>query len=430
MTSVQPVDARRSAMPSRVWLWLPLGCAWLLMLATITFKGRVTPVSLASLDLITLVKLGARLVTILVLVPLLLRRWSSPARAVVVRRLVPLVAFAGWALVSASWSALPAVSIGQTATLVTLLVLAAVLGVSWRDARDTSAVFCGLTAGLLVMSTVVVALHLAAPEWSGLDRTGGIGATGFVHASTAASTASLGLILLIAARLRWEWPWTKILALPGAAVFATALVLAFNRLSLVLTPLVVALVTVMFRPRLRASVLAAIAVLLASTAVLRATGAISLVGAFRRGQSVGALTTLNGRTELWRILWGSFVDAPLWGHGYFVTSSRGSIDIWAGPANYGAHNMLLQVLVSTGLIGTALFLWGWARPVLALWRGRRATGSRDLVALLSIVGLWYLGWGLLNESFMGPLQPEAVVCFSLLGVAVGSIPAAAAELRE
>jgi hypothetical protein len=34
-------------------------------------------------------------------------------------------------------------------------------------------------------------------------------------------------------------------------------------------------------------------------------------------------------------------------------------------------------------------------------------------------GLWYLGWGMVNESVAGPMAPESVVFYVVLGLLVG-----------
>jgi hypothetical protein len=38
-----------------------------------------------------------------------------------------------------------------------------------------------------------------------------------------------------------------------------------------------------------------------------------------------------------------------------------------------------------------------------------------------------LGWGLTNESFVGPLQPESIVFFAVLGVITGRLVCSAAN---
>ena len=126
-------------------------------------------------------------------------------------------------------------------------------------------------------------------------------------------------------------------------------------------------------------------------------------------------------------MWASYLDAPALGHGYFVTSRTGGIHVWHETANWSAHNLLLQVLVTTGAAGAALFLTGFAAvPVLAAVRLLRTPHYRGFAALAGLLGAWAFGWGLLNESFMGPLQPESVLYFFLYGLAVGTAAAPAA----
>ena len=94
---------------------------------------------------------------------------------------------------------------------------------------------------------------------------------------------------------------------------------------------------------------------------------------------------------------------------FFVTSKDGELDVWHGPSNHSAHNIVLQVLATTGLIGVLLFAWGLARPLTAAWQGlRHDSNAGRLPVFLVLVGLWYLVWGQLCESFMGPIQPESV----------------------
>jgi O-antigen ligase len=132
------------------------------------------------------------------------------------------------------------------------------------------------------------------------------------------------------------------------------------------------------------------------------------------------MTTLTGRTALWRVMGASIREAPLIGHGYFVTSPSGRVDVWRDPANLTAHNALLQVLVSTGLVGLGLFVWGLGRPIVA---GVRALGrgglDRRFGVLVTPVAAWYVVWSQVNDSYAGPLQPETVAFFVLLGVVAG-----------
>lgn len=74
----------------------------------------------------------------------------------------------------------------------------------------------------------------------------------------------------------------------------------------------------------------------------------------QRGQTSEELQQVSGRAELWQAVWQHFLDSPICGHGYFVTSSTGKLDAWEGPSNQDAHNIVLQVLVTTGIVGGGL----------------------------------------------------------------------------
>ena len=111
----------------------------------------------------------------------------------------------------------------------------------------------------------------------------------------------------------------------------------------------------------------------------------------------------------------SFWQAPWSGHGFYVTSALGEIRVWQDKGNYSAHNLWLQVMVTTGLVGAALFVWGLYRPLCAFANSVRQNETGSLPTLIGLVGCWFLGWGTLNVSFLAPFQPEAVVCFRFPG---------------
>lgn len=80
-----------------------------------------------------------------------------------------------------------------------------------------------------------------------------------------------------------------------------------------------------------------------------------------------------GRVEIWRIAWHSFLDRPLlgWGPDTFEVVMRRYIGesfvaVHGGQVVHpGAHNLILQVLCSTGLVGLVLLAFGFllAQPV-------------------------------------------------------------------
>jgi O-antigen ligase len=324
---------------------------------------------------------------------------------------------------------LKSVSLGQAGSLMAELLLAGVVAVLWRGERDTSRLLCHLCCSLLAVTVVVLAAHVVSADLSGLTRGGEMeGSLGIVHPTSAGATASLGLLLLVGSRLLWGWRWPAWLLLPGLSLFGLLLGLAASRMALVMGLVILAVMVAWLLSRYLLAC-AVLVVSVAGTLFLVADPRLeSLDGVFRkgeeyfsRGESAESMSSLTGRTDLWEAIWASFRESPWRGHGYFVTSKDGLLDVWTGPANRTAHNVVLQVMVTTGLIGLGLFLAAWLWLLPPVCRGlRRDTASRKLGRLLLLIAAWYLGWGQLCESFMGPIQPEAVVFFVLLGLALAN----------
>ena len=135
-----------------------------------------------------------------------------------------------------------------------------------------------------------------------------------------------------------------------------------------------------------------------------------------RGQSSDELGSFSGRLEMWSVQWASFLQSPWLGHGYFVSSRGGELYVWHTFSNWTAHDLWLQVLVTTGLIGMTAFLW-----IVTNWSGRMLAGLRRTTTLQRFgptfgwIGLWYLGWSSINESIVGPFVPESVAFLLLCG---------------
>jgi O-antigen ligase len=419
----------RNQPASHPLLWVPLACLWLLTLVTFSMPGRDGPSDAGSLDVIALAKLATRGIVIMALGITLLACGSSPRRRLVLWCLAPFGIYLLWAIASVAWSPLKAISLGQAGSLTAELLLAAVVAVLWRSEADTSRLLCHLCCSLLAVTLVVLAAHIVSADLSGLTRGGEMeGSMGIVHPTSAGATAALGLLLLAGSRLLWGWRWPTWLLLPGLPLFSVLLVLAASRMAMFMGLVVLAVMVAWLVSRF----------LLASTVLVVSVGGTlflvadprleSLDGVFRkaeeyvsRGESTDSMSSLTGRTELWDALWDSFLESPWRGHGYFVTSKDGLLDVWSGPANRSAHNVALQVMVTTGLIGLGLFLvaWLWLLPPVCRGLGKDAD-SRKLGVLLLLLAAFYLGWGQLCESFMGPIQPEAVVFFVLLGLALAN----------
>ncbi|MEM0925242.1 MAG: O-antigen ligase family protein, partial [Planctomycetota bacterium] len=145
-----------------------------------------------------------------------------------------------------------------------------------------------------------------------------------------------------------------------------------------------------------------------------------LVDYLLRDQSIQQIRDASGRREMWTAIWHEYHHAPLRGHGYFVTSPSGTMLVWNVHTNHTAHNILLQVLVSTGLIGFTLWLAGLGSVALRLMRlAHRGELSKRLLVVLSVMAAWYIGWTIGCVSFMGPVRSESIVFFALMGAGIG-----------
>ncbi|MDP7019449.1 MAG: O-antigen ligase family protein [Pirellulaceae bacterium] len=241
---------------------------------------------------------------------------------------------------------------------------------------------------------------------------------------------TLGVIIATFAALR-GWRWANRMFIVSLATHGLILLIAWNRWSIALaTTGSLACLTMYLRPQTRAALATAGAILCIAYLTVDAGWrgaeqvAAPVVKYGARGQTAGQLKDASGRRQLWETMWRSYSDSPWKGHGYFVTSSTGALDIWGRRTNFTAHNMFLQALVSTGLIGCALFslavAWTATRIGIATWAAN-ANGSRELFAFYLLMGAWLLAWGILNAGLLGPLQPLSVVFAVGVGLAFGRL---------
>jgi O-antigen ligase len=409
-------------------LGLPLGCALALMLCTFSMPGREAPTSFGGLDTIALTKLTIRIAALILLTARLIHAWDGPRRPVIVSALTPFGLFVAWSIASCVWSALPAVSLGQSLGLLTLTLLAANVALSWRNDDDTSVILAAASVGLLILSAVTAASHVVAPDTMGLNRGELVteGHTGLVHPSTAGSTAALGIVIAVAALLLWGWSWTWPL-LVGCLIHASVVMFAASRTPAMLAAIILLLMTCVYLSR---QLLGLFLVIVCVMGTLYIAMDPNLSGAeyvhravtdhYQRGDSEDQLLSFSGRTDLWEIIWRDFRYSPVLGHGYFVTTQNGSTDVWGEPSNLTAHNLPLQILATTGLIGAGLFLYGIGSWLFVL--GPCLVERKDTrhLKLLIVFGLWNLGGGTLGEGFMGGLYPEAVATFVALGIGIGA----------
>jgi len=385
-----------------------------------------------SLDVVALTKVASRAIALLLLTMAIWKSRTLPNAPFVLRAVLPFTLFVMWAVLSTAWSPLKGVSLGQAGSLASQVMLATCIAMRWSGSGDTSTILKHLSILLLIVSATLVTVHLLAPNYSGLDRYADTdGAGGLVHPTSAGASASVGLVILVAARLLWDWRWARTLLVPGVLFHSALLVIAHSRTALAMAAVLVFLMLAFLTSRPMRSVIVvtvslAVGLYLTLDPGLEAAeGLLSPTRTFvTRGEENEQLQSFNGREELWEVVRGEIRKSPIRGWGYFVTSETGRIAVWGSSgANMTAHNVVLQVLASTGLIGGALFACGLGVPMFRVLKSATlGCQTRTLVVFMILVWVWYLGWGQFCSSFMGPIQPETVVFYSTFGLALSCIP--------
>ncbi len=151
------------------------------------------------------------------------------------------------------------------------------------------------------------------------------------------------------------------------------------------------------------------------TWIILAWGTVGILGIILiRGAQHWSISSFNMRALLWESAWKIFLQHPLFGTGlgtFGEAYQEAGYSLVQGGARY-THNLLLQLLVETGLAGTGLFL-------AALF---------GMLRRFKIPSRWE-GWGIMTGvlafflfSFLDlPFQmPELVWFFSILAARPGS----------
>lgn len=344
------------------------------------------------------------------------------------RTLLPFVMFFGWSLLTVAWSPKKAYSIGHAGELFCLLTLAALVGAIATDRFTVSKLLRHLAYSLLGFGAIVMTVHLVDPNLSGLDRTilhdGG---DGIVHPTASGAASALGIVVAVLGLVVMRFPWAGRLLLCNLIVNGPLVLLSHSRTASLMAVLVCLFAVGWFAStRARGAFLVAGALVTVVYLVFDPgfsyfgeviNGALEYLS---RGQNLEQIQNVSGRREMWSAIWAEYQYAPIGGHGYFITSRTGELLVWNILANHPAHNVALQVLSSTGLIGLILFLGGLVQIASRSLRLLSADlfGQR-MGALAALMTLWYLGWSLGCASFMGPLRSESVVFFTLVGLCLG-----------
>lgn len=400
----------------------------LLPIMTFTVPGRPSPSALRFLDGLAFAKLAILMYVCLYGGRLLVGQFQRPLFQRVVSPMLPAFAFLAWAILSVAWSPLKAVTVGQAGGLTALIIYAVAISVISFDPATVPRILKSLAGVLLGLSGFVLVIHLLFPMSSGLDRTlVDSGADGVVHPTASGSTASLGILLTVMCTVIGRLGWSKTFTISSLLVHAAVLYYSNSRGSSLLAIGTAGMIVFWFADnRVRAASLIAGAVGLGMILLIDpgfrsvSDGLGAGTEYFARGQSLEQIREVSGRAEMWSAIWNEFLKSPIIGHGYFVTSEGGEVEVWNIVTNHTAHNVYLQVMASTGLIGLLLFA-ATGMSLFFQFRSLEGVGgvTRSIGWMLVFVAIWYFGWSMTCASFMGPVRTESVFFFTFIGLGIG-----------
>lgn len=291
----------------------------------------------------------------------------------------------------------------DTNTLVAIAVLFSSLIVarSWAVAVSRGEPSAFAYWPLFAASVVIAIIAGSLGEFSPSDGRFSVPDSG-LSTSVISRSVGYGVILsfsglLVQTRQRWQLPSLAVLV-----SLLTVVALAGSRSAL--TGLIAALILMTL---MRASTRRIIRS--SGKRLLQSSGLLTRIGTFLLLVSMIALVTLNnrvtssiigylsnpsayatlsGRTDLWSIALRQFRSSPFTGLGYGQTSrALEGLDVWGQETIAQAHNVLVESLMTTGLLGTvpliAILFWVTWNLVLAL----RVSEPRNPQVFVSSVGL-------------------------------------------
>jgi len=330
------------------------------------------------------------------LLGLLLLAWRGHAAKAAWRHApsAGMAAFVLWCALGAPFSATPAYTAAAACALAGLWVLGSTCAQALTTRQALLALVTGLMLPLLLslaLLPMVPGLMLVPMEGGRVLRLGGV----FGSANGLGRAAALCLLLALLA-----WPLRRhrleaLLLLAAMVTGTVALVMSDSRGATAALGLALAVTVALHRPiwlLIGLPLAAALALLpLTVPAVLD----VALAGLLRTDR-LSELTTLTGRTAIWAAAADLFMQSPWFGHGFGSTREvlPAAFQAAYGWTTTSAHNLWLQVAVTTGAVGLLLVLGLQAAWLREAWLRPQPVREAVLVFVAAV--------GLLEASAFGP----------------------------
>lgn len=397
-------------------LVLVLGCAWAILGMSFTLPDREDFNVVGQADWVGRLKLLARMGSFAVLSVVCLLSLKLPRFKTAVKFMAPFLLFLAFAVVSSRWSALRSVTLVQSFSLGLMILIAISIATLADTPKKIGWVWFSLNLFLLLRASAMFFIEIYNGE--GLSRDN----ASYWHATDGADTCGIGMLLLVGSHFFLSNKSSRLLLLPGLIVYAGLFIVAQNRFIMILNPMLIVLMLMLTaRRKIIFGIVAIVAfvgpMLLLSDAysgtLSEITGATAKFADRHDAESVGSF---SGRDEMWAIVIEEFQFSPLLGHGFMVTSRKGEFECWYETRNHDAHNQILQVLVTTGLVGLTMFLLALSVPFRLVLKYLKR--KNDSAKLLAFVLCWLVLWGLLNVSFSGYINASLITFYTVLGICI------------
>jgi len=325
----------------------------------------------------------------------------------------PWILFLLWIFATTIVAQVPAYTAASAFTVIACVIFAAYLFSSFDEVE----VFATVVAAITLFCIVSIIVYFAIPEfghyvyWYNQQR--------FISPRLAGIAGSANNMALIAAfsivatgLYAREFHRINVFFAPVAGLVAlTALLMTNTRGVLVGAVAILFIIYMLHWRRLYAAAFVASIGLLALAAILP-KGEAFLLKMVSRSGDVGEITSFTGRTQIWNAVIQLASAEPWTGYGY--ASSVFVLPQHAGAVGFStshAHNLILQLFLTTGLIGVILFVFS---VILVMMR---AAIHRDRVVFAMLLFVIFNG---ITES--SGFTTLANICTFAFGIAVTMPP--------
>ncbi len=315
--------------------------------------------------------------------------------------------FAILSLVSAPFSPTPLYSLAWAFKLFLVALLLLLCSATMHDSDDIEAFFWANFCGFVILAVAPVARAFADPS------TAFEGGRLNELASPAGLASSAGTLLLLALTLASirKRTWVVGFGLLGA----TVMIMSGGKAGII-AGIVTGTLFFVMQKRVAAGFSWLLGFFALGCVIMMAT---PLSTYFSKYYEQGELSTLTGRTELWRAVWPEIMQHPIVGHGYltsrFLEEKVEGTFVMPGHT----HNGFIEALYNNGLVGLIILVGIHLVIVKNLWRALK--GPRNRNSNLLAVGSWaiYLNLllnGLFNAIFGGAARPPFMLLLGLVVV--------------